>query len=121
MLDFLITNKGNFTLAGKHYGVDGNSVRKWCKKYELPWHSKDYKPIKITDSNTNKPKKVIQLDKNTNRELNCFDSMKDAARWLYNNQYTASKNISGIATHIGDVCHGKRKTAYKFKWKIAEE
>lgn len=122
LYSFLIKNKGNFTLAGKNYGgVDGNSVRKWCKNYGLPWHSKDYKPIKTISSDANKPKKVIQLDKKTGEELGCFDSMKDAARWLYNNQYTTSKDISGIATHIGDVCHGKRETAYKFKWKFAEE
>lgn len=121
LYNFLIKNKGNFTLAGKNYGgVDGNSVRKWCKKYGLPWHSKDYKLIKVVNSDANKSKKVIQLDKKTGKELNYFNSMTDAARWLYSNQYTTSKDIGGIATHIGDVCHGKRETAYKFKWKFAE-
>lgn len=39
----LIENKGHFTNVGKHYGVSDNAVRKWCKSYNLPSHSADYK------------------------------------------------------------------------------
>lgn len=39
----LIELKGNFTQAGKIYHVTDNAVRKWCKAYDLPFHSKDYK------------------------------------------------------------------------------
>ena len=35
--------KGNFTKAGLFYNVSDNAVRKWCKKYELPFRSRDYK------------------------------------------------------------------------------
>ena len=35
--------KGNFTRIGKKYGVSDNAVRKWCKKYEIPYKSSDYK------------------------------------------------------------------------------
>lgn len=35
--------KGHFTNVGKHYGVSDNAVRKWCKSYNLPSHSRDYK------------------------------------------------------------------------------
>ena len=31
----------NFTQVGKHFGVTDNSVRKWCKKYGLPIHTKE--------------------------------------------------------------------------------
>lgn len=37
---------GNFTKISKKYGVSDNAVRKWCKKYGLPYKSHDYK-IKI--------------------------------------------------------------------------
>lgn len=36
---------GNFTKIGKKYGVTDNAVRKWCKKYEIPYKSSDYKTI----------------------------------------------------------------------------
>ena len=32
-----------FTEIGKRYGVSDNSVRKWCKKYKLPFRKKDMK------------------------------------------------------------------------------
>lgn len=35
--------QGNFTKAGEFYGVSDNGVRRWCKGYNLPYHSKDYK------------------------------------------------------------------------------
>ena len=39
----LLDNKGNFTQIGKIFGITDNAVRKWCKKYGLPFHSSDYK------------------------------------------------------------------------------
>ena len=39
----LMNNKGNFRKIGKIYDVTDNAVRKWCKKYNMPYHSKDYK------------------------------------------------------------------------------
>ena len=36
-------NNGNFLLIGKIYNVSDNTIRKWCKYYNLPFHSKDYK------------------------------------------------------------------------------
>lgn len=43
LYQFLIEYKGNFTAAGRYYGTSDNNVRKWCKGYDLPTHSKDYK------------------------------------------------------------------------------
>ena len=33
----------NFVTVGKMFGVTDNAIRKWCKSYGLPTHSKDYK------------------------------------------------------------------------------
>lgn len=41
--EVLLQNKGNFTKVGTLYGVTDNAVRKWCKKYGMPFHSADYK------------------------------------------------------------------------------
>lgn len=40
---FLIQNHGNFSAAGRNYGVADNTVRKWCKKYNIPSKSSEYK------------------------------------------------------------------------------
>ena len=36
-------NNGNFTKVGQLFDVTDNTIRKWCKSYNLPFHSKDYK------------------------------------------------------------------------------
>lgn len=43
LLAMLQQTKGHFTNVGKHYRVSDNAVRKWCKSYNLPTHSSDYK------------------------------------------------------------------------------
>jgi DNA-binding protein Fis len=39
----LLDNHGNFTRVGKMFGVSDNAIRKWCKAYNLPYHTTDYK------------------------------------------------------------------------------
>lgn len=43
LFKILLENQGNFTKVGTLYGVTDNAIRKWCKTYNLPFHSKDYK------------------------------------------------------------------------------
>lgn len=40
---FLVNNNGNFSAAGREYGVTGNAIKKWCLQYGLPVYSGDYK------------------------------------------------------------------------------
>ena len=51
----------------------------------------------------------MMLDKNTEEILKIFTSIADAYRFL-------NKQHSG---HIADVCNGKRKTAYGYKWQYS--
>lgn len=39
----LLEYKGNFSSVGKLFNVTDNTIRKWCKSYNLPFHSNDYK------------------------------------------------------------------------------
>lgn len=41
--NILIQNNGNFTAVGKLFSVNDNTIRKWCQKYNMPYHSQDYK------------------------------------------------------------------------------
>lgn len=45
LLNKLIELKGNFTQAGILYGVSDNAVRKWCKNYQIPHKSSEYKNV----------------------------------------------------------------------------
>lgn len=58
---------------------------------------------------------VKQLDKNTNQVLAVFFSMREAAQAMIDNNYTNCKVGTG-ATHISEVCAGKRKTFAGFRW-----
>lgn len=46
-----------------------------------------------------------------------FNTMMDAARYV-SEQKLSVDTISGIQTHIGQVCNGKRKTAYGYRWEF---
>lgn len=99
--------RGNFTEIGRKYGVDGNTIRKWCTKYGLPNKSSDYKEKKVKKKVRAAKIGVIQVDKESGEEINRFDSASDAERSL---------GLSCHASHIIEVCRGKRKTAYGYKW-----
>ena len=60
-----------------------------------------------------KLKKVYKLDKKTNQILSTYNSIAEACRDL-----TGSNAGSD---HIAQVCKGKRKSAYGFKWKYADD
>lgn len=62
-------------------------------------------------------KKVFMCDKKTDEVLMVFDSQSDAGRWLQENNKTKDKRITSLSSHIGEVCKGKRNTAYGYKWK----
>lgn len=53
-------------------------------------------------------KSVIMLDKNTNEVLKIFDTLGDTEIFLQK---------PGGRRHVYEVCNGKRKTAYGYKWK----
>lgn len=104
----LLEFKGNFTKIGDYFGLSDNAIRKKCKNYGLSSYSSDYKdkkekvPIK---------KPVFQIDVETNEIIKKFNSIADAAREL------------GVSrgSHITEVCKGKNKTAYGYKWKYVED
>ena len=39
----LLDNNGNFTKVSQMFGVTDNTIRKWCARYDMPTHTKDYK------------------------------------------------------------------------------
>ena len=63
----------------------------------------------------NSKQKVEQYDKQ-GVYIQTFESYADAARWFFNNN-KIKKLQSGVRSHIGEVCDGKRKTAYGYIWK----
>lgn len=43
----LIKTNGNFTESAKDFNMTDNALRKWCKKYNLPTHSRDWRAFRF--------------------------------------------------------------------------
>ena len=66
------------------------------------------------------PKQVLMLDKKTNEVLECFESTRDAARYLIDKFNLNPSSEGGYAGHIVEVCTGKRKTCKGYKWEYSD-
>lgn len=87
------------------YGCDSSTITKALHLNNIDGH--------INDRNRRK-NKVYQYDKNNNF-IQEFSSQRDAARYLIEQGHQGA--ITSIATNIGRVLKGTRKTAEGFIWK----
>lgn len=62
-------------------------------------------------------KTVGMFEVKTGELIYSFCSTKEAAHYLFQEGYTAAKDLDGVSSHIAKVCNGKRKTAYGYFWK----
>lgn len=60
-------------------------------------------------------KTVIMMDL-FQQKIQEFYSIRDAAIWLIDNNFTTSTSIAGIQSNISKCCKGNRPTAYQHKW-----
>ena len=122
----LITEKG-FEAVGRDFGVSGKAIVKWCTKVQIPTKRQDiaewyYKSIglapPIKEQSTPKYKMsdrirpVHQINLQTKEIVQIFDCPTAAAK---------SISDKADATHIAQVCRGKRKSAYGYYWQYADE
>ena len=109
-----------FEKVGQKYGVSGNAIKRWCVAMNIPklkpelrrYVEEQILHLQPKVKNTTKPRPVVQLDIETNEYIAEFPTLSDAA------------NAIGVFNgdgHISDVCKGKRKTAYGYKWKYKED
>lgn len=79
----LLTHKGNFEKVGRIFDVSGNAVRKWCKHYDMSFHSKDYAPEKpVKEKYIRQPVPVKQIDKQSLQVVKIWDDYLDAQKEL---------------------------------------
>ena len=100
----------NIKLVAKQIHHDESTISKILKEKNIDIKSS------IEWMRENRGKKVGQYDLNDNF-IQSFDSRGLASKYLIDNHYTTSVAIDAVAGRIGQVCNGKRKTAYGFKWK----
>lgn len=107
---------------GRIYDVSDNAVRKWCRKYGLPFKREDInKEFGIVKKKKEKkeliPSKPVNMYTLDGVFIMRFESLGQAALYLIDNDM-ARGGKSGIAGHISCVCRNKQKQAYGFIWKF---
>lgn len=93
---------------GKRCGKDNSFYGK---------HHTDTTKQKLSLANTKY--EVQQIDINTDKVINTFNSVKESALYCLDNSYTNAK-LSSAMYRIYYTCIGKQKQAYNFKWKYIE-
>lgn len=93
--------------TAKYFNCDIDTVLRACR-------AKNIETIPSQEVNKSQfGKKVFLIEK----ELT-FDTIREAARFLQDNNITYNKSIGSIAKNISHVCTGERQSAYKLHWKF---
>ena len=113
----------NYTEVGICYNVSPTQIRRWCRKYNLPalisiikytsedgWKNENWNDIPKKNICKDLSKPCYMIDKDTNEILKEFSSYREAGKYV-------KPDANKPEIHISDVCRGKRKTAYGYKWR----
>lgn len=108
----LYTQLGSCVKVAKAMQIDEQTVSLILKEQNVQVKSSQQ------HAKENYSKKVLMtsLDKT---KVNCFPSLKDAARFLVQEGITSGE-LRGISAHIRQVCNKQRKTAYTMLWEWVE-
>lgn len=88
-----------------------DTVSKCLKLYQIPVSHH-------LSGNANSPRTIQQYS--LEGDWLCeFNSVQEAAEWLYNNGKVKTLS-SGVRGHISDAARGKIKSAYKYTWKYKQ-
>lgn len=100
----------NCTEVARQLNICVDSVRKVLKNREI-----QIKPGSVVTKE--KFGKIIHMYSIQDEYLKTFSSIREAAIFICEEQ-NKSGDIKGISVHIRQAAQGKRKTAYKYKWKF---
>ena len=99
--------------VAKIIGCSVDTVYIVAKEFDIVVKSKG-------QDNVNAKKQIHQYNKKTKEYLQSFNSIQQAAEWLYSQQIIKTLN-SGVRGHISEVAQGKRKSAYGYIWKYIRD
>lgn len=99
--------------VAKIIGCSVDTVYIVAKEFDIVVKSKG-------QNNVNTKKQIYQYNKKTKEYLQSFNSIQQAAEWLYSQQIIKTLN-SGVRSHISEVAQGKRKSAYGYIWKYIRD
>lgn len=102
----------NLSEVAEKYSCDRKQLATILKARNIPILSSE-------EVNRNKNGVIINQYDLNGKYIQTFASARQAAQSINPNAKPTS--LSGMSSHISDVCKGKRKTAYGFLWKFAFE
>ena len=129
-LTFLPNPENKYTVNHVDYNKSNNNIDnlEWATATEQNRHRR--KPKREVQRLISS-RKVWRIDKDTNERLELFETIRDASKWIFDNNFTTVKefnNGNNIKTKISAVClkrkckhklkniQYERKTAFGFKW-----
>ena len=98
----------NITRTAEICQCDRGSVSKILKENKV-------EIISQQEANQHRANTVFMIDKDTEEIIRSFVSAGEALQYLRQKGITSSTS-RGALSHITDVCKGKRKNAYGYKW-----
>lgn len=102
---YKLLNNNSFQAVGRMYGVDGNTVKNWCKVYNIPSHASDYRNIrKFID-------KPVYQYKITGEFIKEYPTALEAAKSIGKTD----------ATDIYECLYKKKKSFYGYQWSLQKQ
>ena len=142
-----LLNEYNFSQIGRKYGVSGNAVKKWAKKYGLYIPKNKNKPSKeeLGDILKHKTAKEVaemycvtrdtvydwahsyDIKIKDSFKILCleddiyFDTFRDAAKYMMDNKLTNETNLNHVSYHISKVVNSNSNYRGKHWIKILSQ
>lgn len=113
--DFIVELYKNYNILQIHQqtGIDEGTIRNILRIKNIP--------IKSSQDIAKEKAHKIDCYSLDGKFYKTFNNISEAASYIkpeYTNSY---KKLSGVIAHIQQVCTGKRKTAYKYKWQYHKD
>lgn len=114
--NFYINNEVTITETALQFNCNVDTVKAILKKFHITprnLHRTQY------FGSCNKPKQIFCHNADYTEQYE-FNSVTEAATWLFDNKKCKSNN-SGVRGHICDCANGKSNSAYGFIWNYKED
>lgn len=105
----VLVKEKTLTELSNLFDTSKHTIKKWCELYQFSYTRRNKKG-KIKKDKTVCKIPVKQIDAKTGEVISVHKSISDANKSL-------GKDTD--VCHIGEVCKGKRKSAYGYKWEYA--
>lgn len=104
-----------FTRIGEMYGVTDNSVRKWCKKYGIPYKYRENHPKKEVIRDKRFLLDEYEIKMSNDKNIVVYKNIYEAVEFIKNNYAKETTTKRNIRTKIADAV--KHETKYfGFNW-----